>query len=327
MEFNSNTVLETHSKTSFIFNNSGTIFLTPRSATPMNSIMDLRMNMAGNSESISSPSSANATLSIEGFFHQTEVGTIAVSVTDQLHNTSLLNLVTNEYVLGTIRVVLSNDSTVVLPYYGGEYASNWTLMRLQEKSVFRAKIVSLPPGLKFGISSVLNQQVLTVNNLACADIKDFYSDISSLCYLCSLNASCSFSGSIDEPDGACVDKGSIPEHDVWQTCCSPSCGPSGKCTIENDNSEYFCKCANIMIGGSTCESLTEAGIGIIFAIAFILTFIAVVIFYKRYYNEQKTEILEELRQNLLTPAALNTNKKSAVSKQVLSVCYVQIICI
>jgi serine/threonine protein kinase len=72
-----------------------------------------------------------------------------------------------------------------------------------------------------------------------------------------------------------------------------------------------------------CDTLSTAGTIVIFCIAFVFCFAVVALLYYRYYKEQKSEILEELRQNLLAPAVLVTSgnavtkKKSTVPQQFL----------
>lgn len=339
LEINAKTIIKTDSdrRSHFSLNNSGIIQLRPLDPAS-NDIMLLRMEGTNFDSLTYSPnplSSGLAPLTVFGKLYQAETGIFSVTLLNQYYNVSMMTLEDGGTIKGAIHANLGENTTVQLTSTkAGTVATNWSLATSGgyggSTSIYplewEARVITKPTGLNLSIVQQAthlagSNEYLMASNLACNEIMSYYTGAlpSNLCYLCSLNTSCGYCGGT-----SCITKGSetCPNGGaVWSDCCEPTGCVHGSCNAKDSatHTQYTCDCVNSLISGPTCAALSEGGIGLVLGISFVMTFVAVVVYYNRYYTGQKTEILEELRQNLLTPTALtnkSVSKKSNVTKQV-----------
>jgi hypothetical protein len=327
---NTKTTITSDKREHYSLNNSGLVWLYPLDPAS-NTIMDVRMDALsmGDTEPADT-SSSQSPLALYGRMYQETTGTFRVTVSNDNYNQSLLLLEDGGTLKGSILVELSSNTTVILSDNG--VPTNWSFVGTGLGALYPlamdATPVVKPAGL--GMSTVpktgpygTTQYYLVVDGLQCSDVVTYYSGASSdnLCFYCSLNSSCSYCGS-----GTCSNSGECGGSSEWHDCCGEGgCSSNGHCKAQDTttHTDYECVCKSILISGVECRTLSEYGFVVVFVIFFVITLIVVVFYYNRYFNAQKTEILEDLRQNLLTPTALNNKSvgsKSQVNRKVGLVC-------
>lgn len=329
---NQNATLEINTGTTFYADDSSTAAIVNQGYIYLNPYVvpigqDIKRAL-GDPSFASKTSSVYAALEIHGVLQQSSPGTVVVTVDNSYQNVSIISISTNESFSGNVYVHFANHTYLQLPYYGATTTSAWSLISFSylngsdgSPPVFieSSPGITLMPDYTKGANGYTESVV--VESIACSDILEFYSGASSsqnyYCHLCSMNSSCAFCGGT-----TCVEASTCSASQTWGQCCSGgSCGLDGTCVASDGYQTFTCSysCGFFYNDAEGCSEISTGGAAVIFTVAFIICFIIVAVLYYRYYSGQKSEILEELRQNLLTPASLSNRgnlKKSAVPQQV-----------
>lgn len=260
-------------------------------------------------------------LKVVGVFEQTAGGVLSVTVnnpnSDQkaLGSIPILDFSTNKSFSGVVKVNLVNGTLLTAAAYGAPYSSNWSLASFGklERSVAVPAAIESPAWSHFSADvewGSTNYSTIVVDSISCQNLAQFYAYQNSppnaayLCYLCSLNSSCSF----DLESGTCMTGGAGPNSAT--SCCS-SCG-AGSCQPGTDYQSY--QCTSVSQSGVLSE---QVALEIAFGVVVVLIIFGVCVYW-RYAEGQKSKIFDDLRQNLLAPASLTRDRTNNVPREVMS---------
>lgn len=333
LNINTGVLILCDSNSSLAVTNAGTIFLNPAPVNsgriyfePFNTITPNR----------GSPiSSIYSRLRVLGVVNQLPSipdrvgGRTVVTVGSTGTNIPLLSLSTNESFLGDIVVHLANSSLVGTPNsgptkvtlaatYGSSTTSNWSFAVFDETvgnpqgqlNVLSATNVSFAPKFFKSPDGQVSEN-LYVDGVSCSDLSVYYDGVEPppnqyYCTICLANSSCNYCG-----NGQCVEFGECGSESVYTDCCGPqgTCASYETCQSSEGGTQYTCASTVICSWflqnpDKNCNIISSDGVIVLAAVIVAIVTIVGLVSYIHFAANQKSKILHELRENLLSPSAL-----------------------
>lgn len=275
----------------------------------------------GRSELLAEAGSLTSTLDIIGNVVQHPSGSFNIWLNNSYQTRPVLNLVTNRTLQGSVNVQFyTGDDFSVCPnlVLYDTSPSAFQIITIDEPVAGEDRLrVNAPPGLEFlkktyskevTIPSektfTIYNNVLTVSNIGCDYIFDYYDDVKTSvgtgslfpCHVCLSNNTCEYcNGDSCAVRGQCGSAGVQYSSD----CCAHDCGPYGDCEPSSGYTSFSCQCNNWFYEGNDCRDLTISAIIVILTACFlVVVFIIVFLLYRRSVV-QKAKVLEELREGIL----------------------------
>jgi hypothetical protein len=273
-----------------VIRNYGRLALSGAAQSPL--IQEKAISKLEEAGSLTSP------VTVVGLFSQSQDGVTFLFLNHTYQNTSVLHLYSNQFYEGSVEFNFYTSNGVYNPNLQLSYTSTPSNFEIIDFAHYSSSYsFDLLPPLGTGFKGTKSGKAInglqyteydvTVTNIGCEYIYDFYADVSSsgsqyYCWVCTRNSSCEMC------DGQCVVKGQCYNGTGSTSCCSPECN-HGQCQeTSTDHSSFDCRCSPFYTGSADCGAIN---IAFLLAIVFPMTFVLLCCL-TLYFAQNKTRIQE-----------------------------------
>lgn len=307
--------------------------------------------------SVAKSGSLGSKLTVLGNYVQGEEGKLSVFLNYSSQHQPVVYLQNNRSLSGTIHVdffgtknaAASGSSTELAAYCPnlvlGDDPSQFTVISYldtsdssihQESSSFNRRYYALSPakvsttqGITFstnvqphfiaGLNQVVQNQVLTVESIACENIFAYYSGVAASstlskypCHICLQNTSCALyvnAGGQQQCALRGLPPADYPEQVYSSNCCG-GCAKGGTCVASPNYEAFTCEynCNWFYSKADNCQSISTDGLVVIFVGSALFAILAGIYWMYQRTEKQKEQVLEELREGILRHTATANNE-------------------